>query len=534
MGRSTTRGAGLRRVPGNPGPGSTGDLFAVESRPIAPSALPQFRPSARSKLWLALEFPELPSVVLKDAVHSPTVVVEGLPQAEVVIGVNPAARALDIRIGMRLGIARLRSDALRVIARHPEREQVELARLARHAQRFTPLVSLESPHALLLEIKGSQTLFGGLPALCETVRSHYQRLGHPVHTATAVTARGALWLARTGQHPMTDTPDALRQHLTGTPIEVARWPAPVVALCQRIGVRSLGELRRLPREGLTARIGVDALGMLDEAYGERPDVRRRHVVAERFMATLELPSEVHSTQYLLPAIDHLLSQLELFLRSRDCGVMQLTLRCLHRGGSATSLKLGRAWPSAQALEWSELIRERLARVVLAAPIERLQLRSGPCLPSEVLSRDLPGTAPTVASATMDVARLLERLRARLGDDAVQGMRLVAEHRPERAYQHLSPDPTAAVADSSANCPVPPRPLWLIDPPELLKQPQGHPWLDGRLIITSGPERIESGWWDGQAIARDYYVAAGQQGRRFWIFRTRVDERTQWFLQGVFA
>lgn len=524
----------MRRRPSHGGVGSTGDLFLAEVPPAAPTNTHPNHAPRTSRLWLALEFPQLPAVVIEEGVDSPVVVVDGPAHAEVVVACNRAARAVDIQMGMRLGIARLRSDVLRVITRRLDREQAYLGVLARQAQRFTPFVSLEPPQALLLEIKGSRALFGGLNALCETVREYYRSLGHEVHDATAVTARGALWLARTEQRLITETQDALRQHLAVTAIEVAQWPASVNALCERIGVRLLGELRRLPREGLAARLGLDTLRTLDEAHGDRPEARRRHVVAERFSASLDLPAETHSAQCLLPASDHLLASMESFLRRRDSGVMQLTLRCLHRAHPATLLRLGRAWPSARADEWRELVSERLPQLRLAAPTERLQLRSGPCLPLETLHRDLPGHAPTIESAAFETTRLLERLRARLGDDAVQGMRLIAEHRPERAYRHQRPETSVIPTDLEGLRPLPPRPLWLVDPPKPLQLQQGRPWLDGPLVLTRGPERIESGWWDGDAIARDYYVAAAQRGRQLWIFRTRLEDQLHWFLHGVFA
>jgi protein ImuB len=48
----------------------------------------------------------------------------------------------------------------------------------------------------------------------------------------------------------------------------------------------------------------------------------------------------------------------------------------------------------------------------------------------------------------------------------------------------------------------------------------------------GPERIETGWWRGCDVARDYYLVETAEGKRFWLFRRRSDEH--WFLHGSFA
>jgi protein ImuB len=50
----------------------------------------------------------------------------------------------------------------------------------------------------------------------------------------------------------------------------------------------------------------------------------------------------------------------------------------------------------------------------------------------------------------------------------------------------------------------------------------RPWLDGRpLRLLSGPERIESGWWDGEAVARDYFIAGDEEGALLWVYRQRL-------------
>jgi protein ImuB len=75
----------------------------------------------------------------------------------------------------------------------------------------------------------------------------------------------------------------------------------------------------------------------------------------------------------------------------------------------------------------------------------------------------------------------------------------------------------------------PRPVWLLDAPLP---------LDGGLLLEQGPERIESGWWDGNGVARDYYIArqvgtaARVPGARLWVFQERHSKR--WYLHGVFA
>jgi protein ImuB len=78
----------------------------------------------------------------------------------------------------------------------------------------------------------------------------------------------------------------------------------------------------------------------------------------------------------------------------------------------------------------------------------------------------------------------------------------------------------------------PRPLWLLEIPRDLGC-GALPALTGPLRLLSGAERIESGWWDGADVARDYFVAAAEDGPHYWVYRD-CSRESRWFLQGVFA
>ena len=104
------------------------------------------------------------------------------------------------------------------------------------------------------------------------------------------------------------------------------------------------------------------------------------------------------------------------------------------------------------------------------------------------------------------------------------MHPVAEHRPERAFRIAEPG-LAGGLPVPAPILRPSRPLWM------LAEPQPLDGWDG--TIVTGPERIETGWWDGHDVRRDYYVALSRAGVRLWIFRERPPGQN-WFLHGVFG
>ena len=127
---------------------------------------------------------------------------------------------------------------------------------------------------------------------------------------------------------------------------------------------------------------------------------------------------------------------------------------------------------------------------------------------------------------------IERLRLRLGELAVHGLICQDSHCPEGASRPLSPtDPAFRRVRSAAQVPGPARPLWLLEEPQLLREQEGWPQLQGPLRLRHGPERIESQWWASQGIARDYYHATDVHGIAVWVFRERQPPH-RWFLHGL--
>jgi len=140
-------------------------------------------------------------------------------------------------------------------------------------------------------------------------------------------------------------------------------------------------------------------------------------------------------------------------------------------------------------------------------------------------------------------QLAERLVARMGDDAVCRLGTREDHRPERAGQLQTVSSVRPGAGTLQTCPVTPpgalpppqRPLWMLPEPERLGVREGQPWHKGQLCLLSGPERLETGWWDSGGISRDYYRARGPRGHTLWVFRMRERQQaSDWYLQGYFG
>lgn len=495
--------------------------------------------------WLGLYLPALPLQLFERTMQEPLPL--AVSEREQIIACNKAARALGVRPGLSDSAARALSEVLRILPRRAAAERAALERLAVWALGFSDLVSLDleakRPAALVLEARRSLRLFGGAEALHHRLSEGASALGWRVRCVLAPTPTAALLLAKAGYQGLIPDWSALRQAIADLPPALLIGERQALDDLTSMGVRSIGELLRLPRAGVVERFGMPLLQRIDRLLGERADPRLPFKPPEYFQVELELPAEVLSTDALIFPCRRLLGDLGAFLSVRQSGVQQLRWRLLHTAVAATYFELGSVRLERDPAHWLVLLRERLERLKLPEPVRSIELESErlspmPPIAGELLSFDPNRCAPE--------ASLLDRLRARLGEQAVRGLALVADHRPECAWrwsQLAMAEPISAAESGRArNQPEPSkqvkslllaraeRPLWLLPEPLLLERRHGRPWLNGPLELSESCERIETGWWDGFEIARDYYIATNSRGERLWIYREMRGER-RWLLHG---
>ena len=413
--------------------------------------------------------------------------------------------------------------------------ELMLERLALCAQRFTPRVSLVPPDGLVLEVKGSLHLFNGVAGLSSALASECVSLGLKSIVALAPTPLAALVAARVGKPFVVTDLTRLVGQLMPLPLAALRWPEDTLVRLARMGVRTLGQALRLPRAGFARRFGTDCLAMLDRLTGRSPDLRERFRARERFRRRRELNYELENHAAILGALAPLFEELGKFLQARQYGVMKLECLLRHRHAEPTSCVLRLAAPVADVERLTALFGERLNALTLPEPVRACELRS-----SSLVSRVLASGSvwqPGEYGGSVGTGRaeeLIERLRARLGPEAVYGLRLLAGHRPENAWGVREP-----VTGKRSDSPTIPlwkafqRPLWLLSQPRLLSERDGLPRRRGPLRLLGEAERIETGWWDGGDIARDYFTAVDLHGVRLWVFRERGAPH-RWFLHGVFG
>jgi protein ImuB len=412
----------------------------------------------------------------------------------------------------------------------------KLEQLAVSAQRFTPRVSLVPPDGLLLEVRGSLHLFAGLAGLRTELMHECLRHEGQALLAFAPTPLAALTAARAGKSPVITELAQLIGQLAPLPLGALRWPEETVLRLSHMGVRTIGGVLRLPRAGFARRFGAAQLATLDRLTGRAPDMRASFHARERFRRRRELDYEIRDQRRLLEALTPLFTSLADFLTARQSGVEQLECCLWHRHAPPTHCVLLLAAPCSDAKRLAQLFGERLHALVLPEPVRACELRAQAPVAHLPGSGSLWQAGEQGGDAAAVSGDLIERLRARLGPEAVQGLALRDGHRPECAWTMT--EPTAATARTAAAAvsepqAAPGRPLWILPAPRPLEVRDGLPRRSGALRLVSEPERIESGWWDGGDIARDYYSALDPHGVRLWVFRDRSAPHG-WFLHGIFG
>lgn len=458
---------------------------------------------------------------------------------EQALTVSPLAAADGVRPGMRRsGILGLCQDAI-VHARDASAEQAALDGIALGLLQTTPEVAFGEEATLLLDVSASLRVFGGRLALCRLVRAIVEALGFTPRIGMGPTAQGAWILAHA---PLGRKPDprrrvvrmeSLARRLDRVPCSVLPAARGFASWLEGIGCRTLADLRRLPRAGLKRRCNATLLVTMDRAYGEEPELFEWIEAPEAFHARLELPERVEHAEALLFAARRLLLQMTGWLVAKQLAVTRFVLTLDHeRGRKAeppTLLEIALAEAAWQEAHLTRLLKERLGRLQLHAPVIALRLEAAQL---EALTPPNASLFPDPGGSPADHKRLLELLTARLGEECVLAPAPQADHRPEVNNQWMSA--TAARSMATAGFPPTQRPFWLLEKPIELTVRHHRPFYHSPLRLITLPERIECGWWDGQLLMRDYFIAQGDDGACYWIYRERRGEEVCWGLQGLFG
>jgi protein ImuB len=469
--------------------------------------------------WLAIRFPHLaldPFTRGQSGRKTPIAVSALIERRERIVDCNPAACAGGVRPGMPVTAAQGIREGLRVVERDPCAEREALQRLAAWSYQYSSQVAVPEDRAgLLLEIAASERLFGPPEGLGGRLARELGQLGYHAMAGSAPTPEAA-WLAA-GEGLHIAGRGEIRRQLGPLPLRRLHLDRPQLLAMERMGFRRLRDLLRLPRKALTRRFGPALPDYLERLTGSKPDPRRLYQPPDRFSSRLELPAEIHSCQALLFPLRRLLDELCGVLRGSDTAVQSLRITLRHEDHGDSLLELGLQSPTRSGERLLLVLRERLERLRLPQAVREIRLDAPRLLRFSAGQQTLFHDTP--AEQHQDIERLAERLQARLGSQSVRGLAAVEDHRPEYSWR------PRALDEPAGSTALAHRPAWLLPKPRRCAIEEYE--------ILAGPERIESGWWDGRDCRRDYFIVRDAHGSILWAFR-EYKPRRGWYLHGIFA
>ncbi|MEZ8657700.1 DNA polymerase Y family protein [Vibrio cyclitrophicus] len=488
-------------------------------------------------LWLYLHFPSLQLDTLfnsnelgssKDSREQPIIIVD--EKDHHVLQANPAALESGITLGMGLGSAAALCHNLHV---HPyiiELEKNKLKEIAQWAYLVTSDMALLPPNGLLIKASNMLSLYDGLDNYWHELKSHLETLNIQFSFATGYSPLSAILLGKQSINQATNNVEQMKAWVSQQALSSSELPAKQVERLNRVGINVVEDLLKLPLQDVARRFDIDLVNYVGRLNGQFKHPIDFYHPPESFQQYLELLFDIENILFIEKPLLKLLNQLECFLRLRDRVAFELTLTLHLRNKDDHPVSFYSAQGDYLATKWVNLTHLTLESLKLTAPVQGLTLSLVRHGEPQMAYHDLfDGNTGTLA--TLD---LLSLLQAKLGQACIQTPKIQYDPRPEKANQYSLPTLSKPVSKRQTPSGSEQQTIALsvnqqrLRPSILLPEPEA---LTESVTLSQGPERIVSGWWDGEKIIRDYFIAHSENGRWLWIFRT---PDKQWFLHGLFS
>jgi protein ImuB len=489
---------------------------------------------------------------------SPLVVFGKRGNLDLVLALDAAAERLGLAVSLALAQARAMHPTLTAVPEDRAADARLLDAIADACQRYTPLVAVDPPDGILLDIGGCAHLFGGEKKLREDVIARMTRLGFSARAAIAASIGAASAAARFGDAPiMEDATRDARERLALLPLAALRLPDEIVAALARVGLKRIGDIIDLPRAPLAARFGADLLRQLDRALGREDEPLTPRLPVAPYVAEKSFHEPIAREEDVLASVEQLATRLKTALAARGDGARRLELALFRTDGAVKRIAVCTSRPLRDPQAIRALFVERLAALGdeidpgFGFDLARLSVLTAEPCPEEQI-----GLGTRADQVELD--RLVDRLSARLGRRRVSRLVACDSHIPELAAASVPPQAMAraefgwdAFRRFRTAVGLSPRPLRLLAKPEPIADvfalvPDGPParfrWRRAlhEVVRAEGPERIEGAWWSEEGgPARDYFQVEDKTGLRFWLFRAGLyrdiaSSPPRWFVHGMYA
>jgi protein ImuB len=500
----------------------------------------------------------------------PLVVVATVRSARQITALNDEAARLGLRTGMALADARAMYPQLAAVDADAKADAATLECIADWCDRYTPLVGLDPPDGLFLDIGGCAHLFGGEDELRRDLIRRLAAQGFHARAAIADTPGCAWAVARYGViasdrasnsvhsrasgNPESGSPLSRdRTELVSLPLAALRIDPDIAVPLAQAGLKTISDVIDLPRAPLAARFGESFVRRIDQALGREDEPIVPRLPAPSFLAERRFAEPIGYEEDVLGTIFNLAHELARAMERHGKGARRLQAALFRTDGKVARIEVGTSAPLRDPARIRRLFLDRLAVIGEEAdPGFGFDVIRLSALSVERLDPVQTGLAD--GNPAREIAHLIDRLMARFGPERVQRLIPQDTHIPEfaslpvPATHRQSHNRSHDFAQDSL---IPARPIRLFERPEPIEAnaqvPDGPPvQFRWRRVIhdvayAEGPERIAMQWWrdaDGRALTRDYFRVESRQGARVWLYREGIYAAGQtaprWFLHGIFA
>lgn len=412
----------------------------------------------------------------------------------------------------------------------PPREAGRLLALARE---LTPRAESASPGLVVLDLHGLGRLWPSPEALGESLLASARRSGvDDARVAVAWTRTTAAIVARAREGLTLVPPGSEAAALAPLSLELLPLADGHRHLFRLWGLRTLGDLARLPAVGLSERLGREGPALRRLARGEDATPLVPTPADERFESTLEIDWPVDGLEPLSFLLLRVLESLCLALRQRGRSATALTVSLGLVDGTRHVRTLRPAAPSVDPRTWRTLIRLELEAHPPADAVQSIGVRAESTEARVVQFSLLDPAQPSPER----LAETLGRLRSWTEAGRAGAPALLDTHRPGAfVVQTFSPPPYRG---SRVRAPLWPRVvLRLFRPPRPahVRLEAGAPahvdarGVRGTVRERAGPWRASGDWWD-VAWSREEWDVALADGAVYRLVLDRMKE--EWLVEGV--
>jgi protein ImuB len=460
----------------------------------------------------------------------------------VVTEVNALAEAKGIYTGMVVADARAMVPALKVTDDKPELSFKLLEGISKWFIRYTPVVAVDPPESIILDVTGCAHLWGGENEYLPNIVKRLNNFGYAVKASMADTIGAAWAVAHFAQSPLILETGEQKKALLTLPPAALRLEADTTERLQKLGLCQVGSFIDMPRHALRRRFGQQILIRIDQALGYEEEIIKPVEPLEPYHERLPCLEPIITATGIEIALQRLLENLCARFQKEQKGLRKAIFKCYRVDGKIETVQIGTNHPSSNCKHIFKLFELKIDSIEPALGIELFTLDAQQvedALPVQEKIWDNTGDLNDIA-----LAELLDRIEGKIGPNCIHRYMPDEHYWPERSFKEALSLGEKLQTTWKVDRP---RPIRILSKPERITVialvPDYPPSMfrykekSHKIIKSDGPERIEQEWWIEEGEHRDYYYVEDEDGNRYWLFRLghfNADKSYQWFIHGFFA